>query len=71
MDRDGRLCYDYKIFIVLVISLVIYFVYNTTVFTRNIQDTFTKLSGIICRPPKQIKFEYHDSSSLPVALRMG
>ena len=33
-------------------------------FTRNIQDTSTKLSGIICTPPEQIKFEYHDSHSL-------
>ena len=33
-------------------------------FTRNIQDTSTKLSGIICGPPEQIKFEYHDSNSL-------
>ena len=33
-------------------------------FTRNIQDTSAKLSGIICRPPEQIKFEYHDSNSL-------
>ena len=33
-------------------------------FTINIQDTSTKLSGIICRPPEQIKFEYHDSNSL-------
>ena len=33
-------------------------------FTRNIQDTSTKLSGIICRPPEQIKFEYHDSNSV-------
>ena len=40
-------------------------------FTRNIQDSSTKLSGIICRPPEQIKFDYHDSNSLPVALRMG
>ena len=39
-------------------------------FTRNIQDASTKLSGIICRPPQQIKFDYHDSNSLPVALRM-
>ena len=40
-------------------------------FTKYIQDTSTKLSGIICRPPQQIKFDYHDSNSLPVALRMG
>ena len=33
-------------------------------FTRNIQDTSTKLSRIICRPPEKIKFEYHDSNSL-------
>ena len=33
-------------------------------FTRNIQDTSTKLSGIIYRPPEQIKFKYYDSNSL-------
>ena len=33
-------------------------------FTRNIQDTSTKLSGIICKPHEQIKFEYHNSYSL-------
>ena len=39
-------------------------VYNTTVFIRIIQDTPNKLSGIICRPPEQIKLQYHDSNSL-------
>ena len=33
-------------------------------FTRNIQYTSTKLSGIICRLPQQIKFEYYNSNSL-------
>ena len=41
-------------------------------FTRNIQYTSTKLAGIlICRPPEHIKLDFHDSNSLPVALRMG
>ena len=51
--------------LVFFVSLILQF------FTRNILDTPTKLSGMICRPPEQIKFDYHDSNSLPVALRMG
>ena len=48
-----------------VCMLGFFFVSNTTVFLQEIiQDTSTKLSGIICRPPEQIKFEYHDSNSL-------
>ena len=38
--------------------------HNHIFFTRNIQYTSTKLSGIICRLPQQIKFEYYNSNSL-------
>ena len=53
-----RYCVQLRLYVVSFLSLIAQF------FTRNIQDTSTKLSCIICRPPEQIKFEYHDSNSL-------
>ena len=64
VDREGRLCYDKEIIIVLVTLLLIFFVsISLQCFTRNIQDTSTKLSSKICRLPEQIKFEYYNSNS--------
>ena len=54
----GRYCVQLCLYVVSFLSLIAQF------FTRNIQDTSTKLSGIICSPPEQIKFEYYDSDSL-------
>ena len=56
-----RHCFQLRLYVVDVFFLC---PYPHSFFTRNIQDTSTKLSGIICRPPEQIKFEYHDSNSL-------
>ena len=64
IDISGR-CNSAKMSIFqLRLDVGVYFVHITTFFTRNIQDTSNKLAGIICRPPEQIKFEYHDSNSL-------
>ena len=53
-----RYCFQLRLYVVPFLSLIPH------IFIRNIQDISTKLSGIICRPPEQIKFEYHDSNSL-------
>ena len=64
-----RYCFQLRLYIVLFFCVCVSI--SPQFFTRNIQDTSTKLSGIICRPPQQIKFDYHNSNSLPVALRTG
>ena len=71
---SGKLRFSIGIVFSCVCMLLLFLFFVSEIpqfFTRNIQDTSTKLSGIICRPPEQIKFDYHDSNSLPVALRMG
>ena len=53
-----RYCFQLRLYVVDFLSLI------TTFFTRNIQYTSTKLSGIICSFPPYIKFEYYNSNSL-------
>ena len=48
----GRYCVQLRLYVVSFLSEMAQF------FTRNIQDTEIKISGIICRPPEQIKFAF-------------
>ena len=43
------------------VCMLLFFVPNTTHFYKKYSRYLNQTSGIICRPPEQIKFEYHDS----------